>query len=121
MFNLKKKKQDAYTTEDIIYKWKYKDVKAGATKMTQFHYKRASLSTSVDIYKIGKSYFFIFLHYCRTNGTKLTMSQVGVRTSVKEYVGFCHSVVPSSFSKPKSPARVCYSSSFDDLNSLPML
>ena len=50
--------------------------------MAQFDYKRASLSTSVDMYKIGKSYS-CHLHYCSTDASKLTMSQLGVSTSVK--------------------------------------
>ncbi len=49
--------EDAYTTEDIIYKWKYKEVEVEATQMAQFDFCRASLSTSVNIFKIGKSYF----------------------------------------------------------------
>ena len=34
--------------------------------MAQFDYKRATLSTSVDLYKIGKPYVFD-LYYCRTD------------------------------------------------------
>ena len=82
--------QDAYTAEDIIYKWEFKDVEVGATQMAQFDYKRASLSTSVDMYKIGKSYIFDS-YYCR----RLTILRI-VRVSMKECslgVGFCDLVV----------------------------
>ena len=78
--------------------------------MAQFDYKRASLSTSVDMYKIGKSYF-CYLHYCGTNASKLTMSELVVSTSVKEYclgVGFCYPVVPSSMSQNLPPAFVVH-------------
>ena len=114
------KNQDAYTTEDIIYKWKYKDVKVEATKMAQFDYKRASLSTSEDMYKIGKSYF-CYLHYCRPKASKLMMSQLGERTSVKEYsLGrWLLSSGSRKFNKPKSSASVCSPSRFEEFNFLP--
>jgi len=70
-------KQDAYTTEDIIYKWEHKDVKVEATQMAQFAYKRASLSTSVNIYQIGKSN--ILDSHCRSNAS--TADDVTTRKS----------------------------------------
>lgn len=45
---------DAYTTEDIIYKWKYNNIEVGATRTAQFDVYKGSLSSSVDSYKIGR-------------------------------------------------------------------
>lgn len=44
---------DAYSTEDIIYKWKYQEVEVEAKSMAQFDYRSASLSSSFDMYKTG--------------------------------------------------------------------
>ena len=44
---------DAYSTEDIIYKWKYQEVEVEAKSMAQFDYYSASLSSSFDKYKTG--------------------------------------------------------------------
>ena len=44
---------DAYSTEDIIYKWKYQEVEVEAKSMAQFDYCSASLSSSFDMYKTG--------------------------------------------------------------------
>ncbi|XP_027060017.1 gamma-aminobutyric acid receptor subunit rho-3-like isoform X1 [Pocillopora damicornis] len=43
----------AYSTEDIIYKWKYQEVEVEAKSMAQFDYCSASLSSSFDMYKTG--------------------------------------------------------------------
>ena len=44
---------DAYSMEDIIYKWKHDVVKVETALMAQFDYRRASLSTSVESFAIG--------------------------------------------------------------------
>ena len=44
---------DAYSTEDIIYKWKYQEVEVEAKSMAQFDYCSASLSSSFEMYKTG--------------------------------------------------------------------
>ena len=89
--------------------------------MAQFDYKRASLSTSEDMYKIGKSYF-CYLNCCRPKASKLMMSQLGERTSVKEYsLGrWLLSSGSRKFNKPKSSASVCSPSRFEDVNFLPI-
>lgn len=45
---------DAYTTNDIIYKWEYEKVKVETKGMAQFDFNKAFLSTSVESFSIGK-------------------------------------------------------------------
>ena len=44
---------DAYSMDEIIYKWKYDVVKVETALMAQFDYRKASLSTSVESFAIG--------------------------------------------------------------------
>lgn len=55
---------DAYTIEDIIYKWKYNNIEVGATRTAQFDVYKGSLSSSVDSYKTGR----VFLKVGRGKG-----------------------------------------------------
>lgn len=44
---------DAYSMDEIIYKWQYDVVKVETALMAQFDYRKASLSTSVESFAIG--------------------------------------------------------------------
>ena len=44
---------DAYSMDEIIYKWKHDVVKVETALMAQFDYRKASLSSSVESFAIG--------------------------------------------------------------------